>query len=163
MKSNRLMTSLNSRISYCFYKGFLKKKIRTQYTYQLLSIVLCSTWVNSYLLVILYGELLLNKIVIYGVKTDEVLVLNLTKSKSIHHIIFFQFQLTNFSFSILYIVLDWSNGNFKAFLADLKIYNQFLGSTNSVGLILHIGRFFSNCKLIQMIFRENLFLPSFHF
>jgi hypothetical protein len=123
MKSNRLMTSLNSRISYCFYKGFLKKKIRTQYTYQLLSIVLCSTWVNSYLLVILYGELLLNKIAIYGVKTDEVLVLNLTKSKSIHHIIFFQFQLTNFSFSILYIVLDWSNGT--SFLVQQILLGSF--------------------------------------
>jgi hypothetical protein len=43
----------------------------TQYTHQLLSIILCSTLVNFYILVILYGELLLKKAAIYGVKKDE--------------------------------------------------------------------------------------------
>jgi hypothetical protein len=37
-------------------------------TNRLLSIILYSTLVNFYLLVILYGELLLNKAAIYGVK-----------------------------------------------------------------------------------------------
>jgi hypothetical protein len=51
----------------------------TQHTHQLLTIKLCSILLNFYLLVILYGELLLNKAAIYGVKKDELLVLYLTK------------------------------------------------------------------------------------
>jgi hypothetical protein len=51
-----------------------KKKIFTQYTHQLLSIILFSTLLNFYLLIILYGELLLNKVAIYGVKKDDLLV-----------------------------------------------------------------------------------------
>jgi hypothetical protein len=61
-----------------FLKSFFeyKKKMFSQYTHQLLSIILCSTLVNFYLLVI---ELLLNKTAIYGVEKDELLVWNLTK------------------------------------------------------------------------------------
>jgi hypothetical protein len=40
----------------------------TQYTNQLLSIIICLTLVNFYLQVILYGELLLKKAAIYVVK-----------------------------------------------------------------------------------------------
>jgi hypothetical protein len=44
-----------------------KKKMVTQYTNQMLSIILYSTLVNFYALVILYGELLLKKAAIYVV------------------------------------------------------------------------------------------------
>jgi hypothetical protein len=44
------------------------------HTHQLLSIILCLTLVNVYLLVILYGELLLKKAAICGVKKDKILV-----------------------------------------------------------------------------------------
>jgi hypothetical protein len=50
-------------------KSFFEyKKKFTQYTHQLLLIILFSTLVNFYLLVILYEELLLKKAAIYGVK-----------------------------------------------------------------------------------------------
>jgi hypothetical protein len=58
-----------------------KKKMFTQYTKQLLSIILCSTLVNFYLLVILYGGLLLKKAAIYVAKIEKLLVWNLTKKK----------------------------------------------------------------------------------
>jgi hypothetical protein len=56
-----------------FSKIFLQvqKKMFTQYTNQLMSIILWSTLVNFYLLVILYGELLLKKAAIYVVKAKK--------------------------------------------------------------------------------------------
>jgi hypothetical protein len=56
----------------------------TQYTNQLLSIILCSTLVNFYLLVILYGELLLNKAAICVVEQVVETILRAGYSRATH-------------------------------------------------------------------------------
>jgi hypothetical protein len=63
----------NLQISFIkvFLKSFFKfKKMFTQYTNQLLSIILCSTF---------YEKLLLNTTTIYVAKKDEIFLWNLTK------------------------------------------------------------------------------------